>query len=93
MPTLYEPFGLVFGEAMACGLPVVASRQSGAADWIEHGVDSFVVDALDTAAITQSIEAALADPAMGARARANVLPHTAAATGAQYAALYRRLLG
>ena len=92
MPTLYEPFGLVFGEAMACGLPVVASRQSGAADWISHGVDGFVVDALDTSAIAQSIEAALADPAMGMRARAKVLPHTPAATGAQYAALYRQLL-
>ena len=92
MPTLYEPFGLVFGEAMACGLPVVASTQSGAADWIEHGVDSFVVDALDTAAIARSIEAALADPAMGMRAREKVLPYTQAATSAQYAGLYRQLL-
>lgn len=93
MPTLYEPFGLVFGEAMACGLPVVASTQSGAADWIEHGVDGFVVDALDTKAIAQSIEAALADPAMGIRAREKVLPYTQAATSAQYADLYRQLLG
>ena len=93
MPTLYEPFGLVFGEAMACGLPVVASTQSGAADWITHGVDGFVVDALDTLAIEQSIKAALADPDMGARARAKVLPYTQAATSAQYAALYRQLLG
>ena len=92
MPTLYEPFGLVFGEAMACGLPVVASTQSGAADWIEHGIDSFVVDALDSVAITRSIEAALADPAMGMRARAKVLPYTPAATSARYAALYRQLL-
>ena len=92
MPTLYEPFGLVFGEAMACGLPVVASTQSGAADWIEHGVDGFVVDALDTLAIIVSIEAALADPDMGARARAKVLPYTQAATSAQYATLYRQLL-
>ena len=92
MPTLYEPFGLVFAEAMACGLPVVASTQSGAADWIEHGVNSFVVDALDTNAITISIEAALADPSMGMRARQSVLPYTQAATGAEYAALYRQLL-
>lgn len=92
MPTLYEPFGLVFGEAMACGLPVVASRQSGAADWIEHGVDGFVVDALDTLSIIRSIEAAIADPAMGLRGREKVLPYTQAATSAQYAALYRQLL-
>ena len=92
MPTLYEPFGLVFGEAMACGLPVVASTRSGAADWIEHGIDGFVVDALDTQAIAQSIDAALSDPGIGARARAKVLPYTQAATSAQYAALYRQLL-
>ncbi len=93
MPTLYEPFGLVFGEAMACGLPAVASTQSGAADWIEHGVDGFVVDALDAATIAESIEAALADPAMGMRARQKVLPHTQAALSAQYASLYQQLLG
>ena len=92
MPTLYEPFGLVFAEAMACGLPVVASTQSGAADWIEHGADSFVVDALDTVAIAQSIEAALADPAMGMRARSKVLPYSRAASSTQYAELYRQLL-
>jgi UDP-glucose:(heptosyl)LPS alpha-1,3-glucosyltransferase len=92
MPSLYEPFGLVFGEAMACGLPVVASAQSGAADWIEHGVDSFIVDALDTVAIAKSIESALADPGMGARARAKVLPFTQQATSGQYAELYRGLL-
>ena len=92
MPTLYEPFGLVFGEAMACGLPVVASTKSGAADWIEHGVDGFVVDALDTPKIANCIEAAIADPTMGLRARAKVLPHTHAATSAQYGELYRQLL-
>ncbi len=31
-------------EAMACGLPVVCERDSGAAEYIEHGETGFLVD-------------------------------------------------
>ena len=38
VPSLYEPFGLVVPEAMACGLPVVVSACVGAADLVRtHG--------------------------------------------------------
>lgn len=92
MPTLYEPFGLVFGEAMACGLPVITSPQAGAADWIEHGFNGFVVDPLNVAAMAAAINGALNKPGMGALARATVLPYSAASTAARYAELYLRLL-
>ena len=92
MPTLYEPFGLVFGEAMACGLPVITSPQAGAADWIEHGVNGFVVDPLDVPAMAEAITGALNDPGMGTRARQTVLPYNQASTAARYAELYQRLL-
>lgn len=45
MPSLSEPFGLVALEAIAHGVPVVLSKQSGAAEVIEHG---FKVDFWDT---------------------------------------------
>lgn len=45
MPSLSEPFGLVALEAIAHGTPVILSRQSGAAEVIEHG---FKVDFWDT---------------------------------------------
>lgn len=45
MPSLSEPFGLVALEAIANGTPVILSRQSGAAEVIEHG---FKVDFWDT---------------------------------------------
>ena len=93
MPTLYEPFGLVFGEAMACGLPVITSPQAGAADWIEHGVNGYVVDPLDAAAMANAIHAALNTPGIGALARQTVLPYNQAATNARYAELYQSLLG
>ena len=31
-------------EAMACGLPVVCERDSGAAEYIEYGETAFLVD-------------------------------------------------
>jgi len=45
MPSLSEPFGLVALEAIAQGTPVILSKQSGAAEVIEHG---FKVDFWDT---------------------------------------------
>ncbi len=45
MPSLSEPFGLVALEAIGHGVPVVLSKQSGAAEVIEH---SFKVDFWDT---------------------------------------------
>lgn len=92
MPTLYEPFGLVFGEAMACGLPIITSPAAGAADWIRHGVNGFVVDPLDLPAMASVLHEALNNPGMGAVARETVLPYHKAATAASYAALYQRLV-
>jgi glycosyltransferase involved in cell wall biosynthesis len=40
----HEAFGRVIVEAMACSLPVVCERDSGAADYIEHGKTGFLVD-------------------------------------------------
>jgi UDP-glucose:(heptosyl)LPS alpha-1,3-glucosyltransferase len=92
MPTLYEPFGLVFGEAMACGLPAIASPQAGAADWIRHGENGFIVDPLDIAGLARAVERTIAEPAIGVRAREAVLPYTQADTASRYEALYRQLL-
>lgn len=44
LPTTYEPFGLVIIEAMAMGLPVVASKLAGASDAITHGANGLVLD-------------------------------------------------
>lgn len=43
-PTIYEPFGNVHLEALASGLPVVTTRNSGAAEIIRQGVNGFVVE-------------------------------------------------
>jgi glycosyltransferase involved in cell wall biosynthesis len=46
-----EPFGLVAIESMATGTPVIARRAGALTETIEHGIDGFLVDDLDEAAL------------------------------------------
>ncbi|HVE97961.1 MAG TPA: glycogen synthase [Mycobacteriales bacterium] len=43
-PSIYEPFGLVNVEAMACGAAVVASRVGGIPEIVVEGETGFLVD-------------------------------------------------
>lgn len=43
-PTFYDPFSRVAIEAMACGLPVITTRQNGAAEMIRDGIEGFVLE-------------------------------------------------
>lgn len=42
-PSIYEPFGIVNLEAMACGAPVVASHVGGIPEVVEHGKTGYLV--------------------------------------------------
>lgn len=62
LPTKREAWGLVINEAMACGVPVVASPLAGATrDLIENGVTGFVVEPTDIAALSAVISRLLSD--------------------------------
>ena len=76
-PSHRELWGLVVNEALACGLPVLASRYAGATtDLIVDGVNGYVVDPDDLTDMAAKMETVLADPAaaaeMGRRALASV---------------------
>lgn len=45
-----EPFGLVMVEALACGTPVIAFRRGSVPEIIEHGVNGYIVDSVETMA-------------------------------------------
>jgi glycosyltransferase involved in cell wall biosynthesis len=62
-PSVSDPWGLVLNEAMAAGLPVVASSAAGAvADLVQHGRNGFVVDPWDAGALRDSLSALIEDP-------------------------------
>ncbi len=71
-----EAFGLVLTEAMACGLPVVATQSGGIVEIVEDGETGFLVSALNSeafaAALRRLIEDAHLREDMGDRGRARV---------------------
>jgi D-inositol-3-phosphate glycosyltransferase len=59
----YEPFGMVPLEAMACGVPVIASAVGGHLDTVSDGRTGALVPPRDPAALAQRLRELLADPA------------------------------
>ena len=57
-----EPFGLAIVEAMAAGLPIVATASEGALEIIENGVSGKLVPADDPEALAKTINELLDDP-------------------------------
>ena len=57
-----EPFGLAIVEAMAAGLPVVATASEGALEIIEDGFDGKLVPAGHPETLAQAIDDLLDDP-------------------------------
>jgi phosphatidyl-myo-inositol dimannoside synthase len=92
-----EGFGVVFLEANACGVPVIAGRTGGARDAVEDQVNGLTVDGEDVDAITQAILRILDDPALRERLRTAGLARARAAdcrdSAARFLALCRRVVG
>lgn len=62
MPSLREPFGIAYLEAMRAGLPVIASNLGAAPDFIREGQTGYKVDPNDIDALANRIEELISDP-------------------------------
>ena len=60
-PSASESFGLAALEALACGVPVVASRVGGLPEVVVHGETGFLAPLGDTAAMAGFVQRLLDD--------------------------------
>jgi glycosyltransferase involved in cell wall biosynthesis len=57
MPSLWEEWGLVVNEALACSTPVIVSVNAGCAeDLVIDGVTGFKIDPKNTPSITHAMK-------------------------------------
>ncbi len=76
-PTIYDSFGLVVAEAMACGTPAIVTTRAGISELLTHGVSGWLVEPSElVAGVTAGLQALMGDSALrqklseGARVRA-----------------------
>lgn len=86
-----EPYGTVYGEAMAAGLPVVGWRAGNLPHLARDGVDGFAVSPGDRPALAAALARLADDEAL--RARMGVAAAERAATFPTWADTARRLFG
>jgi glycosyltransferase involved in cell wall biosynthesis len=96
MPSMFEPFGLVYLEAMAMERPVVALDNGGTPEVVEHGVTGLLSAAGDIAAFASNLMTLIDDAglraAMGRAGRARVeRDFTQQRLGHDMGRLYRQL--
>jgi glycosyltransferase involved in cell wall biosynthesis len=67
LASVQEGFGLVQAQAMACGIPVIATTNTGAEDLFTDGVEGFIVPIRSPEAIREKLEWMIANPVLRKR--------------------------
>lgn len=91
LPTGYESFSLVCMEAMACGVPVFATRAGGIEDYLVDGVNGYAITR-DPKHIADTLGKVLDDPVHLAQLREGALATAQRYSWPKIAARYRELL-
>ena len=96
-PSRWETFGNAVAEAMALGVPVVATRCGGPEDLIESGVSGVLVPVDDIEALARAIIGLLADDRsrqqMGWAAQRKAVQFSASAVAGRYLESFSTLVG
>ena len=95
LPSAYEEMGSVLTEAMAAGLPVVASDVGGIPDVVQHGSTGLLVPPLDVDALAAALDRLVGDPVLRDRLAAGARAHAGSYAwprlAARVAAVYSRV--
>lgn len=97
LPSVEDGFGLVVSQALACGCPVITTRNTGAHELIEDGQNGYVIDAGDTVQLKRALER-LAEERGNADMRHNAIESVRApggwdTYGDRVLAVYKNLCG
>jgi glycosyltransferase involved in cell wall biosynthesis len=98
LPSRWEGMPNALLEAMACGLPCIATRVSGSEDIIQHGVNGLLVEPEDYQAMALALLTLLRDPSLaqkyGHAARATIEKYySLECITDRYIELYQRITG
>jgi UDP-glucose:(heptosyl)LPS alpha-1,3-glucosyltransferase len=93
LPSRYEPFGNVHLEALAAGLPVVASRRAGGAEVIADGINGAIVNPTDARALAAALDRfrERSQDELSEAARRSAEPYTYASQVEGFAKIYSSL--
>lgn len=95
MPSLYESFGMVALEAMACGTPVIASEVGGLGYLVQNEVTGYTIPDSEPETLSDKLSWLLNDPplraAMGKRAAQYAQGYSWDKIAAQIAGVYADL--
>jgi glycosyltransferase involved in cell wall biosynthesis len=96
LPSLAEGFSLSLVEALAAGLPAIATQVGGAPEVIEDGMNGFLVPPGDARALARAVQRALALDAatrqrMSVAARATAARYSVQAMADRMVALYQKV--
>lgn len=93
LPSVEDGFGLVMGQAMACGCPVLASTHTGAENLFEDGKEGFIVPPRDVPALTDRMQRLVDEPDLQARMSEAAITRTQSIGGwTQYGDQWEALL-
>jgi N-acetyl-alpha-D-glucosaminyl L-malate synthase BshA len=96
LPSETEAFGLVALEAMACGVPVVATRTGGLAEVVDDHESGYLAPVGDVEAMADAGVGLLSDPALwrrfSAAARAGAERYSSERVVPQYESFYTEVL-
>ncbi len=93
--SLHEGFGIVFMEAMYCGLPIICSNHGGQVDFLENEENALLVDVGDVGGYARSIRRFIEDDGLYRRCSKNnrlkVKDFYAATVAGRYTDIYREV--
>jgi len=94
-PSRYDTMALVVFEALASGLPVITTIESGVGEVMDSGVNGFVMDPFDAKTLNAQLLKLYSDPEFSARmrveARKLALHFTWEGVAERYLTLYKRI--